>query len=346
MAKPHLEPVTDRTAWKGEDLATRPHEWSYRLTESDVREIDAALAAAKATGKSVAQLAREDFPLGALSASLARIATEVDAGRGFFLIRGLPIERYARQDAEFLLAGIGAQFGRSITQNAFGDIIGHVRDTGARLGQKDVRGYDTTSELRFHNDECDLITLLCLKPARSGGLSSIVSSAQVFNQLLATRPDTLAQLFEGYIFSLMGEHRPGVSPVSDHKIPIFSWFEGRMSCRYTINTVLQAAHYTGKALSEEEKATLFAPLEAARTPGLALNFALEPGDIQVANNLATLHQRTEYEDFESPDQKRHLLRLWLASHHPRPLAAEFEERFNGGWSFRRGIPVTRQRQAA
>ncbi len=154
------------------------------------------------------------------------------------------------------------------------------------------------------------------------------------------------QLFEGYIFSLMGEHRPGVSPVSDHKIPIYSWFDGRMSCRYTINTVLQAAHYTGKELGEEERKALFAPLEAARSPGMALSFELEPGDIQVANNLSTLHQRTEYVDFEEPERKRHLLRLWLASNQPRRLAPEFEERFNGGWSFRKGIPVTRQRQAA
>ena len=346
MAKAHLEPVTDRSAWRGEDLAKCPEEWTYRLNEADLREIDAALAAARASGQPATKLARGSFPLSGLAATFGRIANEVDEGRGFFLIKGLPIERYSAPEAELLIAGIGSHFGNSITQNAFGDIIGHVRDIGAKLGQKDVRGYDTNSELRFHNDESDLIVLLCLKQARSGGLSSIVSSAQVFNQLLSTRPETLPQLFEGYIFSLMGEHRAGVSPVSDHKIPIYSWFEGRMSCRYTINTVLQAAQYTGKELDEEERKTLFAPLEAARVPGIALEFVLDPGDIQIANNLSTLHQRTQYVDYEEPEKKRHLLRLWLASHNARRLAPEFEERFNGGWSFRRGIPVTRQRQAA
>jgi hypothetical protein len=346
MAKAHLEPVIDRSAWRGEDLAKRPEEWTYRLSDADVREIDAALAQAKAGGKSAVKMTRDDFTLGKLSDRIEKIANEVDHGLGLFLIKGLPIERYNLQDAELLLAGIGAQFGKSITQNAFGDVIGHVRDIGAKLGQKDVRGYDTTSELRFHNDESDLITLLCLRQARSGGLSSMVSSAQMFNELLATRPETLPQLFEGYIFSLMGEHRAGVSPVSDHKIPIFSWLEGRMSCRYTINTVLQASQYTGVELTEEERKTLFAPLEAARKPGMALTFDLEPGDVQIANNLSTLHQRTEYVDFDESEKKRHLLRLWLASNYKRPLAREFEERFNGGWSFRQGIPVTRQRQAA
>ena len=76
------------------------------------------------------------------------------------------------------------------------------------------------------------------------------------------------------------------------------------------------------------------------------DIALEPGDIQIANNLSVLHQRTEFVDHAEPERKRHLLRLWLAAHHGRSLAPEFEERFNGGWSFRKGIPVTRRRQAA
>jgi hypothetical protein len=345
MAKAHLEPVTDRSAWRGEDLAKRADEWTYRLTADDVREVDAALGQARSSGSPAAAITKVQFPLEALAAKFERIAKEVNDGFGFFLIKGLPIERYSQSDAELLIAGVGSHFGTAITQNAFGDVIGHVRDIGAKLGEKDVRGYDTNSELRYHNDESDLITLLCLKRAKSGGLSSIVSSAQMFNELLATRPETLPQLFEGYVFSLMGEHRPGVAPVSDHKIPIYSWHAGRMSCRYTINTVLQASQYTGVELTEEERRTLFAPLEAARQPGMALNFELEPGDLQIANNLSTLHQRTEYVDFEEPEKKRHLLRLWLASSQPRPLAKAFEERFNGGWSFRKGIPVTRQRQA-
>ena len=344
MAAPHLQPVTDRSAWQGEDLA-RSTEWIYQLTPSDLAEIDAALGHVRRDSKPIAQIERGDFPLGALDEKLERIADEVDRGRGFHLIRGFPIERYGESDAALAFWGIATRFGSVISQNAYGDLVGHVRDTGRKLGEKDVRGYDTTSELRFHNDECDLIALMCLRTAKEGGLSSIVSSASVFNRLLATKPAVLPKLFEGYIFSLMGEERPGVGPVSDHKIPIFSWHAGRMSCRYTINTVLQAAQH-GFALTEEDRATLFAPLEAARQPGLALSFELKPGDIQLANNLMTLHQRTSYVDRDEPEKKRHLLRLWLASRRPRALAPEFEQRFNDGWSFRRGIPVTKSRQVA
>src|SRR4051812_22468397 len=139
----------------------------------------------------------------------------------------------------------------------------------------------------------------------------------------------------------MGGHPAWGGPFLDHKIPIYRWDEGGVSRRHTIKTVLQAPHDTGGEINEAEGKNPFAPVEVARLPGMALNFALEPGDLQIANNLSTLHQRTEYVDFEEPEKKRHLLRLWLASNQARPLAADFEERFNGGWSFRKGIPVTR-----
>ncbi|MGH8221463.1 MAG: TauD/TfdA family dioxygenase [Woeseiaceae bacterium] len=344
MAAAHLQPVRDRSAWTGEALG-RTDEWIYRLTARDLEEVERAVGHARATGKPLTQLERQDFPLGRLDDGLARIAEEVDEGRGFHLIRGFPAERYSEADAAIALWGIAARFGRVISQNGYGDLLGHVRDQGRKLGEKDVRGYDSTAELRFHNDECDIIALMCLRTAKQGGLSSVVSSTEMFNRLLETRPAVLAKLFEGYIFSLMGEQRPGVGPVSDHRIPIYSRHAGRLSCRYTINTVLQASQY-GVDLTEEERAILFAPLEAARAPGMALTFALEPGDIQLNNNLSTLHQRTTYEDWEEPQRKRHLLRIWLASHHGRPLAAEFEQRFNDGWSFRRGIPATKVREPA
>ncbi|MEO8144649.1 MAG: TauD/TfdA family dioxygenase [Betaproteobacteria bacterium] len=336
MPAPHLQPVTDRSAWRGEDLARAPQDWIYRLSATEIAELESAASAVK--GREITGLSRDDFHLPVLDTSLTRIAHEVDFGRGFCLLRGFPAERHTDEECALVVWAVASRLGRAITQNAAGDLVGHVRDLGRKLGDKNVRGYDGTSELRFHVDECDHSVLMCLRTAKSGGLSAVVSSAQVFNQLLATRPDALAKLFAGYVFSLMGEERPGVGPVSDHLIPIFSWHENRMSCRYTINTVLQAAQY-GAPISETDREILFSVQEAAKTPGLALSFAQEPGDIQLLNCLSTLHHRTSYEDYAEPERKRHLLRIWLAAHRPRPLAPEFEERFNGGWSFRRGIPV-------
>lgn len=168
----------------------------------------------------------------------------------------------------------------------------------------------------------------------------------MFNQILAHHPQHLAQLFDGYIFSLMGEHRPGVGPVSDHRIPIFSSHDGKLNCRYTLNTIYQATQYNSIALTADEQAALDCVLATANQPGMALDMTFEPGDIQLVSNHVCLHSRTEYVDHEEPERKRHLLRLWLTAHRARPLAPEFEQRFNDGYSFRRGIPVTRQRGVA
>jgi hypothetical protein len=51
---------------------------------------------------------------------------------------------------------------------------------------------------------------------------------------------------------------------------------------------------------------------------------LEEGDLQLLNNYLTLHSRTPFEDFEEPDRKRHLLRLWLAVPGSQPLPPQWE----------------------
>ena len=344
---PHPElrhhPVTDRSAWRNADMADG-RDWMFRFTQAELAELDAAVLAH--AGWPITAISRASFAMPTLSARLLRIAREVDHGRGCALLRGFPVERYTEAQCRTALTGIGAHFGVLISQNMYGEMLCSVRSNGRKLGEPGVRGYDTDSELRFHNDECDVITLMCVQPARSGGLSSMVSSASVYNTLLRDGPEHLDQLFEGYIFSLMGEERPGVGPISDHRIPIFSLHAGRLSCRFTLNTIYQANKLTGIPLTIREQAALDAVLATARRPELRIDFALEPGDIQFANNLSTLHSRTAFVDHESPEQWRHLLRLWLRSHDPRPLAPEFEQRFNDGWSFRRGIPPTRVREAA
>ena len=51
----------------------------------------------------------------------------------------------------------------------------------------------------------------------------------------------------------------------------------------------------------------------ANDPAFHLDMDFEPGDIQVLKNAAILHARTAYEDWEAPELRRHLLRLWLAA---------------------------------
>ncbi len=47
-------------------------------------------------------------------------------------------------------------------------------------------------------------------------------------------------------------------------------------------------------------------------PELMYTMYLEPGDMQILNNYTMFHSRTHYEDFDAPEEKRCLFRLWLA----------------------------------
>ena len=62
---------------------------------------------------------------------------------------------------------------------------------------------------------------------------------------------------------------------------------------------------------------------------LALAHQLRAPDIQLLKNSVILHKRTAYEDWEEPERKRHLLRLWLA-------APDFDD---GDEQLRRGITL-------
>jgi hypothetical protein len=52
----------------------------------------------------------------------------------------------------------------------------------------------------------------------------------------------------------------------------------------------------------------------ANDPEFYCEMDFQPGDIQFIANATILHSREAYEDHEHPDERRHLLRLWLTAH--------------------------------
>src|SRR5688572_18055213 len=118
-----LEPVTGPSAWLSTDLQ-KDTSWIYELPPSAIEEIDTALAHVKARGLAVAEIGRDDFPLPRFSAELARLAREVESGRGFVVLRGLPVERYGEEDSTRVYWGLCTYFGKIIAQNTRGETIG------------------------------------------------------------------------------------------------------------------------------------------------------------------------------------------------------------------------------
>jgi hypothetical protein len=103
--------------------------------------------------------------------------------------------------------GVGTYFGSARSQNAQGHLLGHVYDLGKGLSatNPNLRSYATAERQNFHIDRCDVVALLCLRRAKSGGLSTIVSSMLVHDVLAERRPDLLDRLYRPFPIDRRGE---------------------------------------------------------------------------------------------------------------------------------------------
>lgn len=312
----------------------KSEEWIYRLSADDIAELDEALAHVRRRGLDTLDVARADFPLPRLGAVLDGIHRELLEGRGIVLIRGLPVRRYSMADTATVYWGLGTHFGQALSQNAKGHVLGHVRDLGYDHRDPHVRVYQTTERQYFHTDSCDLVGLLCLRQARSGGLSAIISSVTVFNEMRARHPDLVPVLFEPFETDRRGEVPEGMEPW--FAVPVFNWHAGRLSTmyvrRYRVGPTLPRGAASHAAPDRGPR--VFDSLLEDRALNLFTDF--EPGDIQLLHNHQILHDRTGDVDWPEPERKRHLLRLWLAPSDGRPLPECYVPRYGSVEIGRRG----------
>ncbi|HET7342790.1 MAG TPA: TauD/TfdA family dioxygenase [Methylomirabilota bacterium] len=316
-----MTPITGPQAWRGDALA-RETSWIMRLGEAEVADVERALAAAKASGKPLEQIGREQFPLTVMRERLAQALADMRDGRGFVLVRGLPVGRWSDEDTGLVFWGLGRYLGSPLYQNPQGELLGHVYDHGRTYGNIDVRGYETSAYLPYHTDAGDVVGLLCLRRALEGGLSSIVSSVTVHNEILANHPEYLGLLYNGFYY-IRREAALTERGVSERPIPVFGARDGVVSCRYIRNQINAGAVKRGVPLTALEQAALDYLDECTRRADLRLDMDLEPGDIQFINNYTILHSRTGFVDGPEPHQKRHMLRLWLKFPAAWPLSPEF-----------------------
>ncbi|HXC28538.1 MAG TPA: TauD/TfdA family dioxygenase, partial [Stellaceae bacterium] len=231
--------IYNEMAKRRPDLARRPEEWIYTLSPAEIGEIEAAVAQVR--GRDLAGLTRADFALPTLAPTLDRMREEVLNGRGFLLIRGLPVEGRPIADSAAAYWAIGSYFGNPRSQNAMGHLLGHVRDLGLATTDPNVRTYQTTERQHFHTDSCDIVGLLCLKTAKSGGLSSIVSSMAIYNEMAKRRPDLLARLFRPFATDRRGEVPVGEKPYFN--TPVFNEHAGYVSGIYSGTYIRSAQRF-------------------------------------------------------------------------------------------------------
>lgn len=312
MSTPNVEGfVNGPQVWRGEDMRARESEWTYVLNQEEIREIERAIEAAIASGGDIVDMTAVDFQLPTFAPALARLRTEILRGRGFVRIRGLPVNAYTRRESAIAFWGLGAHLGLAVSQNAKGHVLGHVKDLGLNYEDSNTRGYQTAARLPYHTDYADIVGLLCLNTAQSGGMSSVVSSVTLYNEMLKRRPDLVGVLARPFCRTRWGETDPNLPPWIE--VPVFNRSPEGVVTTYVRSAVRKAQRVPAVPRLTDDQTQAMDMLDSlAADPELHLDMQFEVGDIQLLNNHWLMHSRTAYQDWPEPEKKRHLLRLWLA----------------------------------
>ena len=307
-------------------MAGSPEKWHQSLSADEVAELIAAARAFLAEGREIGQMRACDFPLPQLAAKLSDLQQDLRDGCGVRVITGLPVENLSRAEAAAVFCGIGSHLGSARSQNAQGHILGHVRDVGADPNDANTRIYQTHERQTFHTDSADVVGLLCLKTARKGGRSLLVSAETIFNRMLETAPDLVGSLFEPVATDRRGEVPDGEDPWFE--IPVLNWHAGKLTVIYQrqyIESAQRFEHAPKLTMTQRKALDMFDIL--ANDPELHFAMDLAPGDMQFVYNHSQLHDRTAFVDWPEPENRRHLLRLWLSLPGDRELPPVFKQRY-------------------
>jgi hypothetical protein len=319
------------TVWYAKDAADEAA-WLRPVSPEDQLELLAALQVAKDRRCTIENISKVDFPLPGYSKKLRKISRDIDERMGFCVLRGIPTRDLSLGDIELLYAGLTSHLGSKINQDTQGTLIDHVRDRGLSYTDIRVRGYTTNAELTPHCDSGDLVGLLCVRPAKEGGMNNISCSMAVFNELVGDHPEYLEPLFRGFYYNIRGNGPIGeYQDITSHRVPVYSYHKSMLSCRYNQKAILTAEELpNSERLTDLEKAAINCVGELAMREDIRFDARAEAGDLMLLNNHTVFHNRDGFTDYPEPERKRLLLRQWINLEVARELTFEFADHYNTG----------------
>ena len=322
---PRHGPVGGPGVWYGPEMK-KSGAWIHALSETESNEMVDAMRQARSRHDDIADMTKADFAVPTFGQTLEDLRQEVMHGRGFVLLRNFPVEGFSFEEIATMYWGFGTYMGSARSQNARGHLLGHVTDITDQYEDPSRRGYLSRRHLLYHSDSVDMVSLLCLQKAKEGGLSTIVSSYTIHDEMWKRRPDLAERLYRGVPRSRRKEIPEGKGPW--YELPVFNYLEGRLVISYLRQFIDDAQEIPEVGPHDPllvEALNLMT--ELAEDPDLFLSMEFEPGDIQLIHNHQILHNRTAYEDWPEPERKRYLLRLWLSPPDGLPLPDAFAERY-------------------
>lgn len=319
-------PIGGSLAWTRKTLE-EDTSWMNYLSDSEIAELELAAYQTAHENIAIQDISTENFKLPTLQVKLSKLKQDVLEDYGFGYMRGLPVAKYDRETLARIYFGLSAHLGDPVAQNRNGHLLGHVIDIGTDVNDFNKRITQTSAELDFHSDGCDVVGLVCINTAKKGGSSALVSAVAVHDEMFRSRPELCEALYQPILFDRRGEIPEGKKPWI--YMPIFSWQNETFNAYCPLKNYVESAKRFEEAKKmtplQEEAYAYF--LDLCNDPRFAIEIPFEAGDFQFVHNHVVLHSRTAYEDWEEQSRKRHLMRIWLSMPDGRLLPKTLEERW-------------------
>lgn len=327
-----VRPVVDNSVWAKDDLLQSPY-WGMVLTKSELKEMGEALRVVKQEGSGLdlqdgwqpLGVTQENFPLPTLGPKLQALANELENGTGAAMIKNMPVNDYSLEDIGIIYAGINSYIGQWVPQSSAG-LRSKSRGFGLPLGRVEAEmagntpkaGKQSNNYFRLHTDRCDVITLMCVRPAKKGGMSRICSATRLHNEMLKEYPEHCARLYESYPRIWEGSR-------GFFELPVWSIHKGKFTTQVSPSYIENS-----QVLSDVRKldADAIEAVDLMEELGLkfAYDFMMTPGMVYWLNNHIIYHGRDAWkfngdasEVKVGGDGGRLLLRMWLSPYDTRDL---------------------------
>lgn len=327
-----LVAVTGACDWGKQDLLNSPY-WGLELTENDLAELKSALEICKAPGSGLdlqdgwqpLGVTTDNFPLPNLGKKLEKMAHELEHGRGAVMINNMPVTEYSVEDMGILYAGVSAYIGQWVPQSSAG-LRSKSRGFGLPLGRVEAEmvgntpknGLQANNYFRLHTDRCDVITLMCIRPATAGGASRVCSAVRVHNTLAEEQAELCARLYQPF-------YRIWEGAKGFFDLPVWSINKGQFTTQVSPSYIENAQLLDEVPRLDEEGCEAVDILEEI---GLreSVEFTMQPGNVYWLNNHLVYHGRDSWRFNGQKDQPKQggdggrlMLRMWLSPHNTREL---------------------------
>lgn len=339
-----IKPFEIPAAWDAVTLHRDPS-WMIHLTDPHRVELLSALEFFKDTTHSQGLTAQwlhgnmtpqpANFPLPTLGPLLKQVQTDLEEKYGLVVLKGMPVSDFSGKELHLLHAGIASYVGTPRPQTVFGEVVQDIKDIGqASLIER--RGSKHNRALPFHNDPCDAISFLCIKPALSGGKGLFASSVAIHNALLNSSPTHVQTLYQDftntyqdYLFVRTGMNQDLLPKQRVYAMPTFSTEQGYFACKYSRFYIDQAQEIAEvPRLTSRQRQALDAFEGELQNEKWHLTFEYQPGDVVFVNNFVCFHARTAFTDDPANETcRRHLSRIWLSMPNSRPLSPRYKHYF-------------------